>query len=104
MSKTAIADLTRSGAQLSDIESRVEEIRFQLDCKAIKPSQAKTDLAQLETQAKCLETTGVDSVYTSELNSGKAEAKSEKKDQLARLEALFQRLEGLFKKIKALER
>merc|ERR1719296_406303 len=100
MSQAAIADLSRSGAQLADIEAKVEEIRFQLDCRAISLPQAKVDLAQLETKAKQLETTGVDAVYTSDLNSGKAEAKIEKKEQLARLESLFDKFEELFKRLK----
>lgn len=103
LSQAAMADLTRSGVQLADIEAQVEEINFQLNCRAILPAQAKTDLAQLETKAKQLETTGVDAVYTSELNSGKVEAKTQKKDQLARLEALFDRFEELFKQIRAEE-
>lgn len=100
LSKTAITDLSRSSAELAYIETSVEEIAAQLSSNAVNISQAKSNLGRLETQAKCLETTGVDSVYTSELQTGKVAAKSEKKEQLARLEILFDRFEEIFKQIR----
>merc|ERR1719491_47892 len=76
LSQTAISDLSRSGAELAHIETSVEEIAAQLSAHTVNTSQAKSNLGQLETQAKCLETTGVDSVYTSHLATGKVAAKS----------------------------
>jgi len=104
LSAEAIAGLRETAGELERLQGTTEEIAFQLDCGTVTAVQARTELAQVESQAKRLECERVDAVYTSELSSGKAEAKSEKKDQLAKLEALFQRLEGLFARIKALER
>lgn len=103
VSRAALVGLQQSSEQLTALEQRAEEIAFQLDCSTITPGQARTELAQLETKANRLETEGLDAVRTSELQSGQAQAKSQKKDQLARLEALFNRLEGLFKRIKSLD-
>lgn len=103
LSEEAMAGLRRSAEELMVLEDRVEEIAFQLDCQSLTSGQARNELAHVEMQAKRLETQSVDAVYTSDLHSGKEAAKNAKKDQLARLESLFERLEVLFKKIRVAE-
>eukprot|EP00929_Paragymnodinium_shiwhaense_P112304 TRINITY_DN80565_c0_g1_i1.p1 TRINITY_DN80565_c0_g1~~TRINITY_DN80565_c0_g1_i1.p1 ORF type:complete len:133 (+),score=50.64 TRINITY_DN80565_c0_g1_i1:91-489(+) len=106
-SEQALGSLASTEQQLESIESRVAEID-KLVCAAVRGgsgdaaqlSELKTELAQLESSAKQLETKGVDDVYTGELNSGKAEAKASKKDMLHRLEGLFSRCEEIFALIK----
>merc|ERR1712151_1214925 len=98
LSLEALENLGKSDEQLRTIEARVEELATKLK---EGPPQAeladiKTELATMESQAKQLEGKGVDDVYTGELNSGKAEAKDQKKDMLRRLEVLFSRFEELF--------
>merc|ERR1712151_1317292 len=102
LSLEALENLGKSDEQLRTIEARVEELATKLK---EGPPQAeladiKTELATMESQAKQLEGKGVDDVYTGELNSGKTDAKAQKKDMLRRLEALFQNFEAIFEEIK----
>lgn len=102
LSLDAIESLQGSHDALSLLEQRVETIADFLGNGAIGPAQARTDLAHVESAVSRLECDKIDSVYTSDLNSGKTRAKEEKKQQLARVEQLFQKLENLFRKIKEL--
>jgi len=81
------------------LERAVEEVGLQFDGGALSCGQARTALANVESRAHRLEAEGVDGIYTSDLGSGKAQAKSEKKELLARLEKLFSRLEAAFQLI-----
>ena len=47
-----------------------------------------------------METTGVDDVYTGDLESGKQMAKAAKKDMLRRFEVLFEKIDAIFAEIK----
>eukprot|EP00913_Durusdinium_trenchii_P022285 g20938.t1 len=62
--------------------------------------QVRTELAQLEAQAHKLECQGVDSVYTGDLDSGKADAKDLKKALLGRLESVLEMIEQTFGRLK----
>lgn len=91
-------------ARLKQIENRVAE----LDKLVRGPSlpvhalaKAKTELALLEADAHKLESTGVDNIYTGELESGKASAKETKKEQLRRLEVLFSFIDEVFSHIQS---
>lgn len=86
-------------ARLKRIENRVAE----LDKLVRGPNlpvnvlaKAKTELALIEADAHKLESSGVDNIYTGELESGKASAKETKKEQLRRLEALFSFIDEVF--------
>jgi chromosome segregation ATPase len=98
-SEEALNALLGIEVRLKQIEDRVAELDMfvrRLGPHSSGLSKAKTELAQLEADAHKLESTGVDNIYTSELESGKASAKETKKDQLRRLEALFNRIDDIF--------
>eukprot|EP00930_Biecheleria_cincta_P029263 TRINITY_DN20367_c0_g1_i3.p1 TRINITY_DN20367_c0_g1~~TRINITY_DN20367_c0_g1_i3.p1 ORF type:complete len:253 (-),score=67.96 TRINITY_DN20367_c0_g1_i3:19-777(-) len=61
----------------------------------------KTELALLESKAKQLEGSGIDDIYTGDLQSGKQAAKDSKKDMLKRLETLFGRIDDTFANLKS---
>lgn len=103
LSQEAIDRMDASSAEISHLEQRAEDIARQLQHRQITAGQARTALAQVESAAHKVETEKVDAVYTSELNSGKAMVKSEKKEQLARLERFFERLDVIFQWIKRCE-
>lgn len=100
-SENALTALNVIEVRLKQIEDRVAELDTfvrELGPHASSGSLAKpkSELAQLEADAHKLESTGVDNIYTSELESGKASAKETKKEQLRRLEVLFDRIDGVF--------
>mmetsp|Transcript_6173 Transcript_6173/g.17836 ORF Transcript_6173/g.17836 Transcript_6173/m.17836 type:complete len:136 (-) Transcript_6173:111-518(-) len=99
-SAEAVDKLACVNEELTGIEQRVRQILAELPTSQ-SPADLKTELAQLESKAKQLETTGIDDVYTGELNSGKQVAKQSKKDMLARLEVLFATVDETFKKMRA---
>eukprot|EP00448_Togula_jolla_P000161 CAMPEP_0170608022 /NCGR_PEP_ID=MMETSP0224-20130122/21365_1 /TAXON_ID=285029 /ORGANISM="Togula jolla, Strain CCCM 725" /LENGTH=144 /DNA_ID=CAMNT_0010933225 /DNA_START=21 /DNA_END=455 /DNA_ORIENTATION=+ len=104
LSKAAMEQLQGTDAQLGSIEARVQEISaevFQAQGNADCLGPLKVELAMLESQAKQLETVGVDDVYTGELNTGKVLAKTTKKEMLARLEVLFEKCDKTFAAIKS---
>lgn len=103
MSQEAIDGLCKTSMELSALEDEVERIVARLENGEITPGQARTQLSNIEAVGHKVECDKVDSIYTSELHSGKEMAKTQKKDQLKRLERLFERLEILFKWIKTLE-
>lgn len=103
LSEEAMEALMRIQKELGDLEARAEDVVARLQGSLITAGQARTELAQVEAAAHKVECDKVDSIYTSELNSGKDMAKTEKKQQLGRLERLFERLEALFKWIKEVE-
>lgn len=97
----AMQTLEDIDGRLRHIEARVCELdgilRGPPESFPENVGKIKTELAFLESEANRLESAGVDNVYTSELNSGKAPAKEAKREQLARLEALFSTIDELFK-------
>lgn len=88
-------------AQMDGLEQKVAEVVREVGRGALPLPKARNELAYVEAQGHKLETQGVDSVYCSELTSGKATAKAEKKALLARLESLFESIDAEFKKLKA---
>eukprot|EP00928_Gymnodinium_smaydae_P020047 TRINITY_DN17738_c0_g1_i1.p1 TRINITY_DN17738_c0_g1~~TRINITY_DN17738_c0_g1_i1.p1 ORF type:complete len:353 (+),score=62.45 TRINITY_DN17738_c0_g1_i1:109-1167(+) len=95
-SGAALSQLGASDARLSDLESRTARIEQEYVSGILSASAARSMLAQIEAQAKELESRGVDSVATGNLNSGRQMAKDSKRQQLQRLESLFARLDLLF--------
>jgi len=99
-SSESLGKLCRTNTQLMQIEKRLEEIT---DAARQIPvddlGKLKVELAQLESQAQQLEGTGVDDVYTGELQSGKLIAKESKKDMLKRFEAIYARADNIFAEI-----
>mmetsp|Transcript_41698 Transcript_41698/g.107971 ORF Transcript_41698/g.107971 Transcript_41698/m.107971 type:complete len:215 (-) Transcript_41698:198-842(-) len=111
-SEKALKQLGELEARLCAVEKRVGELNRQARSLLEagrggapgSPTEGglgkiKTELALLEAEAHQLESSGVDNVYTSELNSGKSTAKERKKGQLGRLEALFEQIDEVFKAI-----
>mmetsp|Transcript_2215 Transcript_2215/g.4351 ORF Transcript_2215/g.4351 Transcript_2215/m.4351 type:complete len:230 (+) Transcript_2215:107-796(+) len=108
-SEQALRQLGELEDRLTTIEKRVAELgrsaRSLLEATGAggRPPEAvgkiKTELALLEAEAHKLESSGVDNVYTGELESGKDTAKETKKGQLGRLEALFGQIDEVFKLI-----
>merc|ERR1712039_1087739 len=99
-SEDVLGKLGQTNRTLTSIELRVEEIVQELKRPGANVGSVKAELAQLETQAKQLETVGVDDVYTGELSSGKQLAKESKKDMLSRLDALFTKIDTAFAQMK----
>lgn len=99
-SEAALQQLNETDGSLRRLEQRVGEIaRLLGDSGAVNGESVgrlRTELAQIESDANKLESKGVDSIYTSELVSGKASAKEAKKEQLRRLERLFGEIEEVF--------
>jgi sugar/nucleoside kinase (ribokinase family) len=94
--------LLEMGAELVQLERRVGEIvAVVAEAQSTEATDAlgalKGELAQLEAAAHRLEEAGVDSIYTGDLQSGKAEAKERKKDMLARLDILFANIDEVFR-------
>jgi len=103
-SAKALSRLEEIELQVASLETQVGDIAAALTGRSEisheEVGHCKTQLALLEAQAHKLETNGVDGVYTGELESGKADAKAAKKNQLERLEVLFGRIEDIFQVIK----
>lgn len=101
-SEEALNALLHTDCRLKTIEDRVAILEVNIKTAGSHPngvSKAKIELAQLEADAHKLESAGVDNIYTGELESGKAPAKESKKEQLRRLEALFNRIDDIFRAI-----
>lgn len=101
-STTALKALDSTDEELSRIETRVKVIASLLP--DVHPSSIfplKAELAQLETEAKKLETKGIDDIYTGDLTSGKHIAKDAKKAMLLRFEQLFGTVEQIFADMQA---
>lgn len=98
-SQEAMSALGQLESRLKRLEDRVAELdKLVRDANfpTANLGKAKTELAQMEADAHKLESSGVDNIYTSELTSGKDSAKETKKDQLRRLEALFNFIDNVF--------
>lgn len=102
ISQEALDGLSKTSAELDELEARVDEISEQVKRGELTAGQGTTQLAQIESAANKVECDKVDAIYTSELKSGKEEAKQEKKEQIRRLEKLFDKLEQRFKWLKTL--
>lgn len=97
-SQEAMSTLGHLQERLKKIENRVAELDALVRSPEAPSSigKVKTELAMLEADAHKLESSGVDNVYTGELESGKDSAKEAKRDQLRRLEALFTCIDEVF--------
>lgn len=103
LSEEALAKLAASQGDIGILEEQVAEALKMLqggDLDRIAFSQLKTRVSQLEAEANKIMCHKVDDVQTSELSSGKAEAKDQKKQQIARLDVLFERIEEFFAQAK----
>eukprot|EP00746_Dinoflagellata_sp_MGD_P133801 gnl/MRDRNA2_/MRDRNA2_67551_c0_seq4.p1 gnl/MRDRNA2_/MRDRNA2_67551_c0~~gnl/MRDRNA2_/MRDRNA2_67551_c0_seq4.p1 ORF type:complete len:455 (-),score=125.72 gnl/MRDRNA2_/MRDRNA2_67551_c0_seq4:138-1502(-) len=106
-SEEALNKLATSKNDLSILEEQAAEALRLLrggDLDGVALNQWKSRVRQLETEANNLLYQKVDDVQTSELNSGKAEAKDQKKHQISRLNGLFERIEEFFKLVKEKEK
>jgi len=104
VSKESLAVLYKTNTDLVRIEQRVAEIATTISAVAYSEiSQLRTELAALESQAKKLETVGVDNVYTGEMNSGRVLAKQSKKEMLQRFDELFSLIDTMFQEMRARE-
>lgn len=97
VSNDALVRLATLDQELSGFEERVLAISAQV---AAGDASSKSELAQIESKLKQMETTGVDDVYTGDLESGKQMAKAAKKDMLRRFEVLFEKIDAIFAEIK----
>eukprot|EP00927_Polykrikos_kofoidii_P060112 TRINITY_DN55176_c0_g1_i1.p1 TRINITY_DN55176_c0_g1~~TRINITY_DN55176_c0_g1_i1.p1 ORF type:complete len:463 (-),score=70.16 TRINITY_DN55176_c0_g1_i1:70-1458(-) len=109
-SRQALSTLRHLDHDLERIESDVAGLLSASEAASRGPSSSsmsigkvRAALAQLEAEGHKLESGGVDNVYTSDLNSGKDEAKLLKKSLLARLERLFESIENIFQLLKSAE-
>merc|ERR1711957_210204 len=84
LSQEAMNGLDMSSAEISGMEAQVDEIERALRAGDITCGQARSELAQVEANAHKVETNKIDCVYTSELTTGREEAKTAKKEQLQR--------------------
>jgi len=84
-------------AKVASLEQGVLAVQADWRAGRLQLIDARTQLAQLETQMKAVECKDIDDVQTGDLQSGKALVKGMRKDQLVRLERLFVAVEGLFK-------
>mmetsp|Transcript_18396 Transcript_18396/g.37478 ORF Transcript_18396/g.37478 Transcript_18396/m.37478 type:complete len:360 (-) Transcript_18396:110-1189(-) len=99
-SSEALERLRATEEALARLEGELAAAAKDLESGTLEPAAGKARLAQIESEAKRLESRGVDDIPTSELNSGRQDAKDAKRHQLKRLEALFSRIEVLFKTLK----
>ena len=83
--------------QLQKIEARCKELAelAKPGATAAQLDAHKTELAQLESQCKQLETR-IDNIYTSELVKGKEAAREHRNSMRASLDVLFSLFEGVF--------
>merc|ERR1712232_28928 len=72
----ALTNLGKTDMELKRIEARVGQLTqiVHAGASATEFAEIRTELASLESQAKQLETTGIDDVHMGELSSGKADA------------------------------
>lgn len=97
----AIQQLTDAGEKLTTLGWQVDVLDA-LVANGNVSTAVKSQLVQLETEAKRLETDGVDSVCLSEVNSGRSVAKSLRRGELLQLEQLFAKMDAMFQKISAI--
>eukprot|EP00930_Biecheleria_cincta_P029262 TRINITY_DN20367_c0_g1_i2.p1 TRINITY_DN20367_c0_g1~~TRINITY_DN20367_c0_g1_i2.p1 ORF type:complete len:150 (-),score=39.98 TRINITY_DN20367_c0_g1_i2:19-468(-) len=101
-SEESLGKLGQTNKELQTIELRVEAISSGLRTASKEElASFKTELALLESKAKQLEGSGIDDIYTGDLQSGKQAAKDSKKDMLKRLETLFGRIDDTFANLKS---
>ncbi|CAE7649618.1 unnamed protein product [Symbiodinium pilosum] len=98
-SAKSMQQLLATETTLCELEQKVASVQLALRAVQVPRSSAKSQLAQIEAQAKQLEAAGVDAVITTDLQSGRQAAKDVKKELLQRLELLFTRLDGLFQQL-----
>lgn len=97
-----MATLAGFDQQLTELDRSVSAVEAGLTSQQLMPGQARDHLAQIEAQLDKLQCNGVDSIDTFELQSGKAEARSLRKDLTRRGEVLHDRIEVIFRCIKEL--
>lgn len=99
-SEEAIGRLGRTDVGVGALERAVNVLEEQWQKVQTQTSVARNRLGAIETRMKAIEFEEVDNVQTSDLHSGKEQAKSMKKVQLKRLEALFGRVDALFTELR----
>lgn len=97
-----MAQLAGFEQQLTELDRAVGAVEAGLSSHQLMPGQARDHLAQVEAQLDKLQCNGVDSIDTFELQSGKQEARSLRKELTRRGETLHDRIEAIFGCIKEL--
>merc|ERR1719181_710842 len=92
----ALNELLKTGNLIAALEDSIEEIVAKVKSGEMNPGEARTELSKVEGRAHKVEGNNIDEIKTSELNTGKVQAKDEKKNQLRRMEMLFETLETRF--------
>eukprot|EP00930_Biecheleria_cincta_P069392 TRINITY_DN57134_c0_g1_i1.p1 TRINITY_DN57134_c0_g1~~TRINITY_DN57134_c0_g1_i1.p1 ORF type:complete len:406 (-),score=82.89 TRINITY_DN57134_c0_g1_i1:44-1228(-) len=95
-----MAQLAGFEQQLMELDRSVGAVEAGLTSQQLLAGQARDHLAQIEAQLDKLQCNGVDSIDTFELQSGKAEARSLRKQLTRRSEMLHERIEVIFRFIK----
>ena len=104
-STTTLSKLDELSAQLDAMRSGVDEIKAQMDAGvgAEELIPAKHRLAQLNGDLEKFQFTKVDAIETSELDTGKQEAKAHRKQLNARVEETQALIKALHERLRALE-
>mmetsp|Transcript_66142 Transcript_66142/g.158219 ORF Transcript_66142/g.158219 Transcript_66142/m.158219 type:complete len:324 (+) Transcript_66142:68-1039(+) len=90
-SQVVLQQLAEARKELDKLERSVSNAVRQWELGQLSDGAARTELAQLEAQAKQLETQRLDNLYTSELSEyGKQQAKTIKKELLAQVGRLLE--------------
>lgn len=92
----AILILATAGEKSEELEKQFNMLSRKWASRSAPAAIIKKQLAQVEVQAKRLETDSVDGVSLVELNSGRQVAKSLRKHDLLRLEQMFANIDTLF--------
>lgn len=92
----AIRILANAGRKLEELEQQFDMLSVKWANGNTPAALIKKQLAELEAQAKRLETDSVDGVSLVQLNSGRQVAKSLRKRELFRLEQMFANIDDFF--------
>ncbi len=97
-SKQTVDTLQTIELQIVDLERQTSEHHDLIESGAELPPELRNKLAQLHGDANRILAVKVDAILTSDLNSGRDDARATRKALIKRLEALIERLEALVKK------
>jgi hypothetical protein len=99
-SESTLGKLSDFEMKFNEIDASITRIAEALHNGEFTPGRARDDLAQLEACLDKLQFNGVDCIDTYELESGKEQARSLRKELTRRAEELHERMEVIFKEIK----